>query len=365
LTTSTIKSKRNKPKNNTRRQPKQKVRRSVRSAKKKNVTFPDSFKHKLILAVIELAGLSITLVSAIIVLLGYSAERFSGTRFLTSLLPFAIGVLVLILFASFLFLFWWKLRRSLQGRTVILMPVISVMLAIGSGIWVMDDRFALAFNHFRMLVGGKQEVRRVTLAHQVYAAYRRQGVGAMRQMVARGEKYSLLVEDAAGRFQIDPDLLLGIAAAESSFLPRNSSDGGRGLFQITRVPKVVENEAQKHFSGQKRSIIDDRYNAYLAAATFKYYLDEMHGDLLLGLLAYNIGPANGGLRFIMQKYGVTDFTTIQPYLQHLPRDYPIRVLSYALAFRLWRQEGTLPAYQEGSNAVRIQRIGIPGLTSDF
>ena len=88
---------------------------------------------------------------------------------------------------------------------------------------------------------------------------------------------------------------------------------------------------------------------------------EMKNDLFLGLLAYNIGPANGGLRFIMQQYGASDFTTIQPYLQTLPRDYPIRVLTYALAFRLWHLEGRLPAYEEGSNALSIQRIGIPGL----
>jgi hypothetical protein len=78
-------------------------------------------------------------------------------------------------------------------------------------------------------------------------------------------------------------------------------------------------------------------------------------------LAYNIGPANGGLRFIMQQYGATDFTTIQPYLQTLPRDYPIRVLSYSLAFRIWEKEGRLLAYEEANNAVYIQRIGIPGL----
>jgi hypothetical protein len=83
------------------------------------------------------------------------------------------------------------------------------------------------------------------------------------------------------------------------------------------------------------------------------------------LLAYNIGPTNGGLRFIMQQYGVTDFITIQPYLQQLPRDYPIRVLSYALAFRLWQKEGRLPAYEEGENAIRIQEIGVPGLQRDM
>jgi hypothetical protein len=90
----------------------------------------------------------------------------------------------------------------------------------------------------------------------------------------------------------------------------------------------------------------------------------MRGDLFLGLLAYNIGPKNGGLLTIMGQYGARDFVTIQPYLQHLPRDYPVRVLSAALAYRIWRREGTLPRYEEGSNALRIQKIGIPGLNND-
>jgi hypothetical protein len=112
---------------------------------------------------------------------------------------------------------------------------------------------------------------------------------------------------------------------------------------------------------EKISLENPRHNAFVGAATFKHYLAQMNGDLFLGLLAYNIGPANGGLRFIMQQYGATDFTTIQPYLQTLPRDYPIRVLSYSLAFRLWQKEGKLLAYEEGNNAIHIQRIGIPGL----
>ncbi|MDO9041492.1 MAG: hypothetical protein Q7U64_03980 [Desulfocapsaceae bacterium] len=35
----------------------------------------------------------------------------------------------------------------------------------------------------------------------------------------------------------------------------------------------------------------------------------MKDNLFLDLLAYNIGPANGGLRFIMNQYGATDFIT--------------------------------------------------------
>jgi hypothetical protein len=91
----------------------------------------------------------------------------------------------------------------------------------------------------------------------------------------------------------------------------------------------------------------------------------MRGDPFLALLAYNIGPRNGGLVSIMQQYGATDFVTIQPYLKDLPRDYPIRVLSAALAYRLWKHDGALPPYQDSGNARRIQAISVPGLRGDL
>jgi hypothetical protein len=64
----------------------------------------------------------------------------------------------------------------------------------------------------------------------------------------------------------------------------------------------------------------------------------------------------------MLRYGARDFVTIQPYLQELPRDYPIRVLSAALAYRLWEHDARLPRYEERDNAERIQAVGIPGLS---
>jgi hypothetical protein len=66
----------------------------------------------------------------------------------------------------------------------------------------------------------------------------------------------------------------------------------------------------------------------------------------------------------MNQYGARDFYTIQPYLKNLPRDYPIRVLTAALAYRLWRSEGALPRYEDGQNARYIQAIGIPGLDGE-
>ncbi len=334
----------------------------------KNVTpIPQvrSFRHRVVLLGLEVLGLVTTAVSAIMVLLGYSANRFSGTSFFSSLLPFAIGVLALILVTSGFLIGWWQLRKWLQTRAPQIPSILSICLALIIGWFSMEDQFALARSHFRTLVGGKHEAGRVTLAHQVYAAYRRFDSGQLQRMVDRAQAYNPVIKEAATEFDIDPNLLQGIAATESSFLPRDSADGGRGLFQITQVPKAVMEQAGKHLSEQKLSLLNPRHNAFIAAATLKYYLAEMNDDLFLGLLAYNIGPANGGLRFIMQQYGATDFVTIQPYLQLLPRDYPIRVLSYSLAFRLWQKEGKLLAYEEGKNALHIQHIGIPGLLADF
>jgi hypothetical protein len=314
---------------------------------------------------LEVLGLTITAVFAIMILLGYSANRFSGTRFITSLLPFAIGVLALIVVAAVLLISWWKLRKWLQVRAAILSPIMAISFALAIGFFVMQNHFTQAFGHFRMLVGGKQEASRVTIAHQVYAAYRRYDTAQLQQLVNRARAYNPVIVEAAKAFGIDPNLLQGIAAAESSFLPRDSHDGGHGLFQITLAPKTIMEQAGKRLGVSEPSLRNPRHNAFIAAATLKYYLGEMRNDLFLGLLAYNIGPANGGLRFIMQQYGATDFVTIQPYLQQLPRDYPIRVLSYALVFRLWQTEGKLPVYEQGDNAMRIQRIGIPGLQADL
>ncbi|TRW95845.1 transglycosylase SLT domain-containing protein [Candidatus Methylobacter oryzae] len=341
--------------------------RSIRKvAKKAQPRQPvGSLKRRLLIIGFETLGLAVTATCVVMVLLGYSASWFSGTRFFTSLLPFAIGVLILIVAAALLLIGWWKLRKRLQGGAVILSPVLAVGLAIVVGWFAMHNHFAQAFGHFRLLVGGKQEAGRVTLAHQVYAAYRRYDRAQLQHIVERAEAYNPAIAEAAKVFDIDVNLLQGIAATESSFLPRDSRDGGHGLFQITQVPKAVIEQAGKRLAVDKPLLLNPRHNAFIAAATLKYYLAEMHGDLFLGLLAYNIGPANGGLRFIMQQYGATDFVTIQPYLQQLPRDYPIRVLSHALAFRLWQKEKKLLVYEEGDNAMRIQRIGIPGLQTEL
>jgi hypothetical protein len=332
-------------------------RKKKRSKKAKNTVL---LRHKLLSISLEVLGLSAALLVAVMILLGYAADRFAGTGFFSNLLPFAAGVLGFILAAALALVGWWKLRAWLNGKTSWLTPALSLSLALAIGWFSTRDGVAQGFGYFRTLVGATEEAERATIAHQVYAAYRRTGPALLQQMIDRAQAFAPAIQEASKTFGIDRELLYGLAATESSFLPRDSKDGGHGLFQITQVPQAATALAQESLGVTGLDLGDPRHNAFIAAATLHYYLSEMHGDLFLGLLAYNIGPKNGGLRFIMQQYGAKDFVTIQPYLQTLPRDYPIRVLSYALAFRLWQQVGKLPAYEEGNNAARIQSVGIPG-----
>ena len=338
-------------------------KRTPRKAKTKIPSMP--LRYKVLLIGMEVLALIMTAVAAIIVLLGYSASWFSGSRLFSNLLPFAIGVLAIVLLAALFLIGWWKVRKYFLTKASLLTPLCALALATVFVWFSMQDSFALALGHFRSLVGGKQEASRITLAHQVYAAYRRYDRIQLQRLVNRAPEYQPAILDAAKAFELDVNILQGIAATESSFLPRTSVDGGQGLFQITAVPQLVLDQAGLLLKTNRLSLENPRHNAFIAAATFKHYLAEMHDDLFLGLLAYNIGPKNGGLRFIMQQYGATDFVTIQPYLQQLPRDYPIRVLSFALAFRLWQQEGKLLVYEEGNNAFKIQRLGVPGLETEL
>lgn len=297
----------------------------------------------------------------IILFLGHFGNTFSGTDLLGSLLPFAVGILLLVVGGILLFTFWRKIRSRLRqwshGLPAASVAVTAVLLVIV----IPRSDLIQAYGYYKTLVGAKEEAKITTIRHQVYANYRRLGVSQVEKMIVRAKPFISDIEDAAVTYGLEPELLKGLAATESSYLPRKSTDGGDGLFQITQVPQKVRKEVDSRFEKVERKLNNSRYNAFLGAATLAHYLKEMDNDLFLGLLAYNMGPANGGLRFIMEQYGAKDFTTIQPYLHRLPRDYPIRVLSYGLAFLVYDQFGKVLPYEENDNAMTIQRMKVPGL----
>ncbi len=310
---------------------------------------------------LETAALLGAALVAVILVLGYASDWFAGAGLWSHLLPFAVSVLALGVALAVL-LRLWLLGRSWLAPRLSLAPALLALAAAAAAGWLATrPTFHHEVANLRTLVGGTEEAERQAIAHQVYAAYRRSDLDDTLRILERSRVYEPTVREAAAAFGVDPGVLMGMAAAESSFYPRESSDGGHGLFQLTAVPKAAEAEARRKLGVRELDVLNQRHNAFVAAATLHRYLGEMGGDLFLGLLAYNIGPRNGGLRSIMKQYGARDFVTIQPYLQHLPRDYPIRVLADALAYRVWHLEGRLPRYQDGSNAAHIQEIGIPGL----
>ena len=322
-------------------------------------------RSHLLFVLLETISLGLSALLGTILTLSSSAHLFSGLSLFENLLPFAAGVVVWILLTAGLLLGWIKLRGRLKQMQMALPAIAAISLSATSIWFVFQTDYTTVFTDFRSLVGGKQQAAQITLAHQVYAAYRRHEQAELQKMLEHAAPFSQDIRLAAETFAVDVNLLQGIAAAESSFIPRTSHDGGKGLFQITAVPKSILQLASLQLATKSLDLANPRHNAFVAAATLKHYLGEMHHDLFLGLLAYNIGPRNGGLRFIMQQYGASDFVSMQPYLQQLPRDYPIRVLSYALAFKIQQQTGKLIPYQEGNNAKLIQNLGIPGLEMHF
>jgi len=309
----------------------------------------------------EAAALLAVALIGTLALLGTAAEWLVSEGRDLDLLLFAVvvlGVGGLLAAASW---GWLRLRPVAAARWA----HAPLALALGTALAALGLASRPAFTRdvasVRAWIGGPAQARRLAVAHQVYAAYRRTDLVQLRVVLERARVYERTVIEAAAAYDIDPEILMGVGAAESSFYPRDSADGGRGLFQITAPPAGAVADVRARLHVERLDLLNQHHNAMLAAATLRTYLDQMNGDMFLGLLAYNIGPRNGGLVQIMRQYGARDFVTIQPYLQHLPRDYPIRVLSAALAFRLWRREGRLPRYEEGTNAQRIQRVGIPGL----
>ena len=337
-------------------------RRASRSVKKASVV-ADSLKQRAAFYALEVTALAAAALVVIILALGKAAEWFAGISFWSSLLPFAGVVLFLVVGFALALKFWWAIRPWLAKKRHTLPALLAACFALAAGGLAMQDIFAQHLGHLRTLVGGPQQAERVTLAHQIFAAYRRSDLGQMQRIIERAEVYLPIIRDAADAYGVDAEVLVGVGAAESSFYPRDSKDGGHGLFQITAPPKPVVEAVKKRLGAASLDLFNQKHNTLVAAATLQHYLKEMNGDLFLGLLAYNIGPKNGGLLSIIRQYGARDFVNIQPYLQNLPRDYPIRVLTASLAYRLWRTEGKLPRYEEGQNALHIQHIGIPGLDS--
>lgn len=120
-----------------------------------------------------------------------------------------------------------------------------------------------------------------------------------------------LIQAAAARYAIDPDLITSVIAAESNFDPQAvSRRNARGLMQL--LPQTAARLGV-------RNIFDPAENINAGTQYLSELLKRYNNNLALTLAAYNAGPQT------IQRYGrVPPFRETQTYIQRVGRSYAQR-----------------------------------------
>ncbi|MFB3905499.1 MAG: lytic transglycosylase domain-containing protein [Acidobacteriota bacterium] len=118
------------------------------------------------------------------------------------------------------------------------------------------------------------------------------------------ELYASLIEDAAGRYKISPDLVKAMIRVESNFNPDAVSNKGcKGLMQL--LPDTAKRFGVK-------DVFDPTQNVEGGVKYLRFLLDYFKNDLSLALAGYNAG-----------ENAVTRYKGIPPYRE--TRDYVKKV----------------------------------------
>ncbi|MBZ5700561.1 MAG: lytic transglycosylase domain-containing protein [Acidobacteriia bacterium] len=120
--------------------------------------------------------------------------------------------------------------------------------------------------------------------------------------------YHDLIQAAALRNGVDPDLVTSVIAAESGFDARAvSRRNARGLMQL--LPETAQRLGVK-------DIFDPRENIEGGTRYLRELLERYHQDVVLALAAYNAGPER------VRQFGrVPPYAETQSYVQRVKRNY--------------------------------------------
>lgn len=131
---------------------------------------------------------------------------------------------------------------------------------------------------------------------------------------APSKRYGAIINDAARRNEVDPQLVSAVIGQESGFrADAVSRAGAMGLMQL--MPDTARSLGVSN-------PFDPKQNVQGGTTLLRELLDRYHGQLDLALAAYNAGPA------AVDKYGgVPPFPETQAYVRNIMASYRESALS--------------------------------------
>ncbi len=162
-------------------------------------------------------------------------------------------------------------------------------------------------------------------------------------VAARPRAYARLVERAAAKFGLDPNLLFAVMRVESVYQRRIVSYAGAvGLMQI--MPRtglrIAQSLGRNDFT--TADLLDPNTNLEFAAWYLRSLIERFNGRLPLAIASYNGGPHN--VRKWLREYG--EHLPLDVFLERIPftqtHRYVRRVLTH---YRAYRAQQGLPMQQ--------------------
>ena len=144
-----------------------------------------------------------------------------------------------------------------------------------------------------------------------HAGFRRVFRDAGRPATSNGvvdSVYDGYIQNASGRYNIDPDLIRAVIKAESDFkVSARSNKGAMGLMQLMPDTARLHNVSDAYNPGE---------NVEGGARHLRMLLDRYQGDLELSLAAYNAGSAA-----VEKHRGIPPFPETREYVRRVLRFY--------------------------------------------